>query len=150
MPSAFTTEGWYDTLLKFISDSKLPFRILEHPDFEAVLNYCRLSPIPPPIPGRTTIKSHLKLQKVQFFVLYLLMQNLQLPLIVGHPLFNRDLWQLQDSGPYSLYPCKSTTTKCFRKYERKHRSTTSCPGRSDSVEFYIHYACPGKTSPKSY
>lgn len=48
-----------------------------------------------------------------------------------------------DPGLYSLYPRKSTTSKCFQKYERKHQWTPSCPRCPDSVELDICYAFTG-------
>jgi hypothetical protein len=55
----FTTDGWYKVLLRFISRSKLPFRIVEHPDFHEVINYARLSSVPPVFPDRTTLARYL-------------------------------------------------------------------------------------------
>lgn len=45
--------------MKFISISKLPFQIVEHPDFQEVIHTARTSPVSPPFPTGKTIQRHL-------------------------------------------------------------------------------------------
>lgn len=57
---AFTQEAWEANLLRFITDSRLPFQILEHPDFHHLIYMASRAPGRPHIPSAKTVRRRLQ------------------------------------------------------------------------------------------
>ena len=55
----FTPDLWMEKLLNFITIARLPFRIVEHPEFKDLVELAQLAPSRPDIPSTTTIRRHL-------------------------------------------------------------------------------------------
>ncbi|KAJ5460955.1 uncharacterized protein N7458_002507 [Penicillium daleae] len=49
-----------ERLITFIAASRLPFQLIEHPEFRALLEMVRLAPCFPEIPTATTVRRHLQ------------------------------------------------------------------------------------------
>lgn len=49
-----------ERLITFITASRLPFLLVEHPEFRALIEMARLSPVMPDIPSAFTVRRHLK------------------------------------------------------------------------------------------
>jgi hypothetical protein len=63
-----------ERLITFIAALRLPFQLVEHPEFRALLEMVRLAPCFPDIPAATTIRRHL--QEIVQERQYTLLQNL--------------------------------------------------------------------------
>lgn len=49
-----------ERLITFITTSRLPFQLIKHPEFRALLEIARLAPCFPEIPTATTVRRHLQ------------------------------------------------------------------------------------------
>ncbi|KAJ5355559.1 uncharacterized protein N7496_012771, partial [Penicillium cataractarum] len=58
--ASFTPQAWMERLITFIAASRLPFQLIEHPEFRALLEMARLAPCFPEIPTATTVRRHLQ------------------------------------------------------------------------------------------
>jgi len=47
----FTPDLWMEKLLNFITIARLPFRIVEHPEFKDLVELAQLTPSRPDIPS---------------------------------------------------------------------------------------------------
>ncbi|KAJ5743494.1 hypothetical protein N7533_010596 [Penicillium manginii] len=54
-----TNEDWQERVLTFITSLQLPFQIVEHPQFRALIEASRLTPSIPEIPSSKTIRQRL-------------------------------------------------------------------------------------------
>jgi hypothetical protein len=55
----FTQAGWEERILEFIATSRLPFQLIEHPNFYGLIQMARLAPTMPIIPSAKTIRGRL-------------------------------------------------------------------------------------------
>ena len=56
----FTQAGWEERILEFIATSRLPFQLIEHPNFYGLIQMARLAPTMPIIPSAKTIRGRLR------------------------------------------------------------------------------------------
>ncbi|KAJ5413633.1 hypothetical protein N7509_000260 [Penicillium cosmopolitanum] len=58
--SVFTNDAWIERILIFLSSLQLPFQLVEHPQFRALVETIRLAPSMPEIPTSITIRRRLQ------------------------------------------------------------------------------------------
>ena len=56
----FTQEAWEEKIIKFLTISRLPFQLIEHPEFHGLIEMARLAPSCPEIPSAKTIRRRLQ------------------------------------------------------------------------------------------
>ncbi|KAJ5316477.1 hypothetical protein N7476_006784 [Penicillium atrosanguineum] len=56
----FTQEAWEEKLLTFLTVSRLPFRLIEHPEFHYLIQIAQCAPSIPKIPSAKTIRYRLQ------------------------------------------------------------------------------------------
>jgi hypothetical protein len=56
----FTQEAWEEKLLTFLTVARLPFRLVEHPEFHSLIRMAQCAPSIPEIPSAKTIRRRLQ------------------------------------------------------------------------------------------
>ncbi|KAJ5316467.1 hypothetical protein N7476_006774 [Penicillium atrosanguineum] len=56
----FSQEIWEEKLLTFLTVARLPFRLIEHPEFHRLIRIAQSAPIVPDIPSAKTIRRRLQ------------------------------------------------------------------------------------------
>ncbi|KAF7174372.1 hypothetical protein CNMCM6106_008623 [Aspergillus hiratsukae] len=56
----FSQQAWEEKLLTFITKAKLPFQLIEHSEFQELIEFARLAPSQPNIPSSRTIRRRLQ------------------------------------------------------------------------------------------
>ncbi|OQD70675.1 hypothetical protein PENANT_c251G09817 [Penicillium antarcticum] len=57
--TAFSHEAWVERIITFITSLQLPFQLVEHPQFRALIEMARLAPSLPEIPSSDTVRRRL-------------------------------------------------------------------------------------------
>ncbi|KAJ5379648.1 uncharacterized protein N7496_002076 [Penicillium cataractarum] len=58
--ATFTHQAWIEGVISFITALRLPFQLVEHPQFHALIKIARLAPSFPEIPSAYTVRRQLR------------------------------------------------------------------------------------------